>query len=253
MQRRQIGSLSILALALATSAFAGTLTYDVTADWQNNSNPNGAWSYLAGSTLLPYQSGLGAGTCFQSAGGIGGGYAPGVNFGNNPPCLPAMFLTTGASNTSGLWDAGDVVIHAQDPSNGAGQGQSSIVWTAQESGTITFSGAVWYAHGSLQRSDDWSLSLNTTTLANGSVAWNSAVGNSRSNILSFSGTNSVAVSAGDQVKFLLTGSAGSTGALAGLQLTITETTADSPEPATLALSFAGLGLIAGLRRRARRA
>src|ERR1700687_1967695 len=107
-----------LAVACGDLIFAGPTTYDVTTDWMNNLNPNGVWSYDQGSTPLPYQSNLGSGTCFSSASGITGGYAPGVNFGNSPPCLPAFFKTTGNATNTNDWLTGDVIIHAQDPSNG---------------------------------------------------------------------------------------------------------------------------------------
>jgi hypothetical protein len=109
----------VLVLVCAGLLRASGNVYDVTADWANNSNPNGVWSYDQGLSPLPYQSNLGSGNCFSSASGISGGYAPGIARGNSPPCLPAFLKATGnAANLIG--QTGDVIVHAQAPSNGAG-------------------------------------------------------------------------------------------------------------------------------------
>ncbi len=115
-----------------------------------------------------------------------------------------------------------MIIHAQDPSNGAGEGQATPVWTAPASGTFTFTGSVWYAHSTVQRSDDFSLNLGSTILASGTVAFNSTIGNNRSNMAKFSGP--FAVLAGQQVTLLIQRTPGSVGALAGVQLSITQST-----------------------------
>jgi len=209
-----------VALACGRLLSAAINTYDVTADWTNNRNPNGVWSYDQGSIPLPYQSNLASGTCFSSATGITGGYAPGTNVGNSPPCMPVFFKATGNAANTNDWLAGDVVIHAQDPSNGVGEGQATLVWTAPFSGTFTFAGAIWYAHSTVQRSDDFSLNLGTTVLANGTVAYNSAIGNNRSNMAKFSG--SFAVLAGQQVTLVIQRTPGSVGAAVGIQLAITQ-------------------------------
>ncbi len=233
-----------LALVCTAGLYASTVTYDLTTDWSNSSNPNGVWSYDQGSTPLPFQSNLSGGSCFGSAAGVTGGYAPGINFGNSPPCLPAMFQATGNATNTEDYLTGDIVVHSQDPSNGAGQGQATIVWTAPASGTITFTGAIWYAHSTVDRSDDFALSLGADTLASGTVAFDNTyttVGSGRTNPDDFSSTSSIAVNAGDQVDLLIQRTSGSVGALSGVQLSIAETTPDAPEPSTAAL---GLGLIA---------
>jgi hypothetical protein len=209
-----------LALACGDLISASPTTYDVTTDWRNNLNPNGVWSYDQGSTPLPFQSNFGSGTCDAGSVGITGAYAPGINFGNSPPCLPIFFKATGNAANPNDWLAGDVLIHAQDPSNGAGEGQATLVWTAPANGTFTFTGAIWYAHSTVQRSDDFSLNLGSTILASGTVAFNSAIGNNRSNMAKFSGT--FAVLAGQQVTLLIQRTPGSVGALVGVQLSITQ-------------------------------
>lgn len=210
------------ALTLAFGSQLSASTYDVTTDWVNNSNPNGPWSYDQGSTPLPYQSNLGGGTCFSGVSGITGGYASGINFGNSPPCLPAFFKATGNAANPNDWQTGDVLVHAQDPSNGAGEGQATLVWTAPASGTFTFTGVIWYAQSTVQRSDDFSLNLGSTVLASGTVAYNSASGSNRSNMAKFSG--SFGALAGQRVTLVIQRTPGSVGALAGLQLSIAQPT-----------------------------
>lgn len=240
-----------LALACGGLLSAGTVAYDLTTGWQNNSNPNGVWSYDQGSTPLPYQSNLGSGSCFGGSSGITGGYAPGINFGNSPPCLPTIFRATGDAANTQDWLAGDVVVHAQDPSNGAGEGQATIVWTAPVSGTITITGTVWYAASSVQRSDDFTVSLGSDVLNSGTVAYDATyntVGSGRTNPDDFSDSTPIFVNAGDQVDTIIQRTSGSVGAPAGVQLTITET-ADTPEPSTALLAFIGIAAAGLLRKR----
>jgi hypothetical protein len=210
---------NILMCLLCAAEVGGAATYNVTTDWSNSSNPNGVWSYNQGSTPLPFQSSLGAGTCFNTAPGITGGWAPGINF--FQPCISAFFKATGAGYTANDYQAGDVVVHSQDTTNGVGEGQASLVWTAPAAGTISFSGAVWYAHSIVARSNDFKLSLNSVTLASGTVT----LANNRSNMMTFSNAR-IPVQAGNQVILTIQRSSGQTyGSLAGLQLSIVEATA----------------------------
>jgi hypothetical protein len=202
---------------------------DTHKSWANNSNPNGVWSYDQGLSPLPYQSNLGSGNCFSSASGISGGYAPGVTMGNSPPCLPAFFKATGNAANPNDWQMGDVIVHAQDPSNGAGEGQATLVWTSPVSATFTFTGAVWYAHSVVQRSDDFVLSMGSTVLASGIVAFNSVIGNNRSNPATFSSAAPIAIRAGQQITLVVQHSSNSVGALAGLRLSITLNTLYFPQ------------------------
>jgi hypothetical protein len=255
-QLKRLTTRLALALGFTAGLYASTVTYDLTSDWSNSANPNGVWSYDQGSTPLPFQSNLGIGSCFGGAAGVTGGYAPGIDFGNAPPCLPAMFQATGNAANTEDYLTGDIVVHAQDPSNGAGQGQATIVWTAPATGTITFTGAVWYAHSTVVRSEDFILSHGADTLAGGTVAFDptyTTVGSGRTNPGDFSSSNSIAVNAGDQVDLVIQRTPGSEGGLTGVQLAITETTSDVPEPSTAALSLGLFVAAAGWRTmRARR-
>jgi len=237
--------------ALAGMADAATLTYNLTNDWQNNSNPNGAWTYAQGSSPLPYQPNLGSSGCFGGQQGITGGYASGTQFGGD--CIPAFIKATGNSSYANSFLAGDVLIHSQDSSDGAGQGQATLIWTAPVAGTISFSGAIWYAQFGVQRSNDFSIILGSTTLETGTVAYNSSVGSTRSNMLDFSSPGQLNVTAGETLDFVLRESAGqSFGSYDGLQLGITETTASSssaPEPSAVCLLAVGIVLVGSIRMR----
>jgi len=210
---------------------ASTINYNLTLDWLNNSNPNGVWSYDQGSTPLPFQGSLGTGSCFSGAPGVTAGYAPGIDVGG---CLPAMFKATGNASNVLDYQTGDIVVHSQDNTNGPGEGQATIVWTAPVSGTFTFTGAVWYAHSGVTRSNDFALDLGATTLASGTVT----NGINRSTPDAFASSGSIVVLAGQQVDLIIQRSAGQTlGSFAGVQLDITETSLPEPSTALLSLTF----------------
>src|SRR5580704_12506912 len=94
---------NIMMCLVCAAGTCGAATYNVTADWSNSANPNGPWSYNQGSTPLPFQSNLGAGTCFNTAPGVTAGWAPGINF--SQPCIPAFFKATGTGYTMNDYQA----------------------------------------------------------------------------------------------------------------------------------------------------
>jgi hypothetical protein len=268
--RRAITSVA-LAISSCGLLAAGTIDYNVTSGWSNSANPNGVWSYdyLFNSALhnLPYQSGLGAGTCFNTAQGISGGYANGVTNGGSPGCSPAMFLTTGAYSPSGIqnWAAGDVMIQTYDPTNGGSSGPANILWTAPVSGTVTISGSLWYALNglSVNRTDAFSLTLASSLadagiLNSGVVGYNTTTGSSFASPLTYSDSTPLQVNAGDtidlSVVFCQSSIAGcptatSIAALVGVTLDIQETSSATPEPSTGLLALAGIAATALLGKR----
>ena len=211
----------VLSLFAWAAGLGGAATYDVTADWSNSSNPNGVWSYLQGSTPLPFQSNFGMGTCANTASGIGGGWAPGID--SSGYCVPVFFKATGNAANTNDWLAGDVLIHsAGGPNTNSALGQAQLDWIAPAAGTISFNGAIWYAHSVVARSNDFFFTVGGTRYANGTVS--SSNGSNRSNMTTFSNAGPIAVSAGTQVILLIQPSVGQTlGSLAGVKLTITET------------------------------
>jgi hypothetical protein len=218
--------------------------YNLVGDWSNTNNPNGTWRYLQGTNLLSFQAAFTG--CFNGVPGLGGGWAPGNVSGN---CVPAFFKATGNATNPSDWLTGDVVVHSVDPGSGnPANGQAIVSWTAPVAGTISYSGSIWYAHSGVQRSNDFLLTDGSTTLASGTVAFNSIVGNSRSNPDLFSG-GALAVNAGDVIALMVSRSAGQTfGSLDGITLTITETSF-VPEPATALLFLAAAACVPLFRRR----
>jgi uncharacterized protein (TIGR03437 family) len=215
-------------LAASGVSAAATATYNVTTDWKNNANPNGVWQYSAGSQLLPWQGALGTGSCYGSLPStITGGYAQGINFGG--ACDPAVFKTTGnCPNTTDCLN-GDVIIDSQDDGNGAGQGQATLTWTAPAAGTVTFNGAIWYAQSPVQRANSFTLSLGGTTLASGTIAYNSPVGQNRLTPYVLARSTPLNVNAGDRLTLIVFRAPGqAAGSFAGVQLAITETSLSAP-------------------------
>jgi hypothetical protein len=181
---------------------------------------------------------------------------PSANKGN---CLPAFVQVTG--NDEGYYEAGDILVHSWDPTNGGDNGEAYLYWTAPETGVITFSGSIWYAHnvdsthGS--RSNEFALGLGDTVLATGTVDPT----HMRDNQILFSSdglslTGSFAVTAGDKLYLTVTKSEGQLyGSMDGITLSITETGVgpqiiQNPEPGTVLMFFgAGAVLFAYRKRR----
>jgi hypothetical protein len=233
-----------IALLACGSLSAGSITYNVTTQWSNSSNPNGTWSYDQGVTPLPFQASLGTGTCYNFLSGIGGGYAPGGNTGN---CLPAAFQATGTSGFgSNAYVTGDVIVASQDPTNGPGEGQASIIWTAPTTGAFTYTGAIWWAgNPSNPRSNDFVLDEAATTLSSGTVTSTQ----NRSNMVNFSSNTPTFITAGETIELIVSKSAGqSFGSFSGVQLSITEL----PEPSTGLMLVPGLLAAFMLRKKLRR-
>lgn len=251
-----LASLAI-GLPLATVPLtASVITYDLTVDEDANAgnlNPDGVWTFLSGASVLSHTSIPASGSCFSGYAGLSSVYALNNVAGN---CIPAFAVATGTGPGSGAdFQTGDVIVHSQDNTNGSGNGQAFVTWTAPADGTITIDGLIWYAHAGVSRSNDFILTLGASTLSSGTVAFNSATGFNRANALSFNGGGSFGVSAGDLVSLEILRSSGETGgSIAGIDLKVTETTALSavPEPSQIGIILLGGFAIAGtLLRRSR--
>jgi hypothetical protein len=110
---------------------------------------------------------------------------------------------------------------------------------------------IWYAQSAQTRSNDYILTLDGNTLASGTVAYNSTNGFDRAHPLAFSGGGTLTVNAGDEVALEILKSQGQIyGSIAGIDLTVTETTA-TPEPGTILLLGSALGALTRVRNRLR--
>jgi hypothetical protein len=172
------------------------ITDAMTAD--DSGNPNGAWSFLEGSNLLPRVSAwqkLAGGWATDQA-----GWADSED-GNNR--LPFWFLSNGSETFEHDYLAGDVVVHSTDSANGAGNGPAELDWTATAAGTVSVSGAVWMGR-EIGRSNQWTLLVDDSTLINGDIASGDAY--SRNSPFYFStgggggGSGNIVVEAGDRVR-----------------------------------------------------
>jgi hypothetical protein len=192
--------IATFSLQLSTQIQAAVV-YDLAGSWNPPSNPNGGWSFLQGTTLLPYQTSIAA-----LAGA--GGYAPSPNYGSFLPC---------AWKGDGL-----VAEHSVDAANGyPAYGEMITTWTATNSGFVDISGFMFYAHPQVSRANDFRIELGGTLLATGTVSYTHYY--DQAHEFTFS-TSHLAVKAGDVFSVTLSRSNGETlGTVTAMNWTITET------------------------------
>jgi hypothetical protein len=163
---------SVLALAaslsLSHAALAGGVVgpqiFDLRTDWSNATNPNGAWSYLEGNNPLPFVA------SWQGTIGGWGTAQPGwARSEDGTNRLPFWYRSNGTETFSPDLQAGDIVLHTTDQSNGVGNGEGRVRWTAPARGTVTITGSTWAAR-EIGRSNTWTLLAGSTMLRTGVVA-----------------------------------------------------------------------------------
>ncbi len=138
--------------------------YDLKAQWSDASNPNAVWSYNEGLNPLPHVD------AWQRNGGGWGVNQPGwarSEDGSNR--LPFWYKSNGSENFGPDIQAGDIVIHSWDTTNGVGNGQGNVTWTSPTAGSITISGSVWSARN-IGRTNHWSLTRNGNLLSGADIS-----------------------------------------------------------------------------------
>jgi hypothetical protein len=181
--------------------------YDLKRDWNDTVNPNGVWTYRAGTTLLHGQLGSPHTASDQPV------WMGPDNY------LPTWFKYIGSP--VGDLQTGDVCVHS---ANYDEQGIANIVWTAPSAGRINVSGAAWIAIDQ-GRSSVWSLWLNGNLLTSGEVAsgdpydrnspFQFSTGSGGAGVL-----QGIAVAAGDQLMLQIRKETGPYGTFVGVNWTI---------------------------------
>ena len=239
---------TVLYLVFGALASQAAIIYDLKSSFSNTANPNGAFSYVQGTTLLPQHPQPAGGINSLDAAAANGYFGVGNNFSTAPLVLQVSQnggSTSGYSNNDFL--TGDIIGHSTNSGAGA---PLFIDWTAPTAGTITYTGSVWYAHSPVARSNDYFLMLGSgPVLATGTVSYNNNF--IRSNPSNFASSVPLTVTAGQVLALELMPTAGQNiGSLAGVNLTVTlnPVTSQTPEPATTLLLVGGLSGIAWLRK-----
>lgn len=233
MKNSSVLGLVGLCAALVSPVGTAAAVYDVAADWSTTDNPNGPWSYLQGTALLPNQPtaccGLPVAPSFA------------------PSHVSGTFLPVFGQATPGA----DIYVHSYDPFNGgAAQGEAVLAWTAPMSGLADVSGYFYYSHFPHQRSNDVTILLGGSVL--GSAVLSYLEHQDEANQWNFS-FNDLVVNTGDMLTMVFQRSAGqSSGSSDAGNLIITFTAAAVPAPPTSALIFAGMAalIVSLVRRRA---
>jgi hypothetical protein len=227
-----------VAVASVLSGVASGAIYDLADDFSEVANPNGTWSFTRGADLLNKFTSSNPNAINAVAANGFWGVGAASNYESS------ILKTTGngvdaAGYTNNDFLLGDILVHGTNP----GGAPILITWTAPEAGDLSVSGSTWYAHSIVTRSQDFSLSLNNSVLASGTLT----NATNRPNALAFSSGGVLSVVAGDRIVFRVTPTAGQTFAsIAGLDLAVDFT----PIPAPASLALVGLGSLVATRRRA---
>lgn len=209
-----------------------TTIYNANADWSDDQNPNGVWTYTgdSGAVLTTNQADWDPARTFFS----GQQWAWADSTLPNPGHVPMWFKQSGAS----ALDVPGVGMHGSEGSTVAWVG---IVWRSPINGHIDVDGGVWHAFKAVDgfgsdhriRNSDWRLRHNSTVLASGNVSGTDAFSSSSPFTFALgAGGNSlsnIAVAAGDEVvlEFI---SPTSFATFIGIELTITATGDEPPPP-----------------------
>jgi hypothetical protein len=240
-------------LAGATAAQAAS--YNLAADYSDSANPNGAWSYIYDGNALAHQtSPVANGNHLIPAVPAGGFFGAGNDLNQNTPFIfKAGVNGSSAGLTNSDFTAGDIVIHSPND----GTKNLTIVWKAPTAGTVSdLMSSAWYAHSTVARSNDVTLSLvGAVTTQLGAWTISSTEHQNRGNAATYTG-GPFTVNAGDLITLSFLKTAGlpvgsDFGSLAGVAMSLNFAPVATPIPAALPLLMTGLAGLgwAGHRRR----
>jgi hypothetical protein len=156
---RRLSWVAILAAAGAGSADV----YDLTDNWSDSDNPNGAWAYREASNALPHVDAWERGWDFWDDAQPGWAES---ETGNNR--IPFWFRAVGVENFDHDWQVGDVIVHSTDDASGVGNGPANVAWTSPAAGSANLSGAVWMGRD-IGRANNWTVYHNQTVLTSGHI------------------------------------------------------------------------------------
>jgi hypothetical protein len=236
---KSLATFSLL-LALVNGAQAVTV-YSLANDFSDAANPNGVWSFTHG--VVPLSHFMPIGSNPLNPGLANGFWSNGPNVDENSPFIGKATQSGGTLSgySNGDFLSGQVVAHS--PNSGA---SFFVNWTAPAAGSISFSASAWYGHSAIDRVNELFVSLQGVPLS-GPTIINNTLNESNRQLLSGTG---LVVAAGDVLSFELRKQVGQTfGSIAGLDETVNFVATPIPEPATVGLMLAGLGIVAGVARR----
>jgi hypothetical protein len=219
---------------------AQAVTYSLVNDWSDTSNPNGAWAYYGGTSLLPAQADLAplfGGLPFTQP-----GFAPSTDLSATPGFLPLIFKAAGT--VSGLsYNVGDVVLHTSGgPDSNPAYGLGNIIFTSPIAGIADISGTI-HPVRAIGRPTSWQAFV---PVALGPFAAGSFDGTTAQLAPESFDFPNVSLSVGEEFEFF-------TGALALgdlLDVSLTVNFAETvPEPGSLVVFATGLLGLAMMRKR----
>jgi len=202
MQRISISSVAKIRM-IAVAALSGVCatatmgqTWNITTDWSDVANPNGAWSLRFGDGRLLSRTDFSAGWS-----------TPQRMWGTIPGC---WFKSNGTEMVTHDWIACDIVTHTSnsgDPALGM-----VIRWTSPFDGTVDVTGNTWWGGVPDQffRANDWSVQLNGAVLTGQAGTIGSGSGRGRANPICFSegsggplGLTGLRVHVGDELDLII--------------------------------------------------
>lgn len=233
---------TIACTALVALSTAQAAAYNLTSDWSDTTNPNGAWAYQrAGASFASTVSNWsGFGTAWADSATPGVGFAP----------MLLKYDGVGSEPIDAI--VNDIVGHTQTNDSNAGAGNLSVRFTNPSAGTASVSGKVWDAHTSQDRDQAWEVWVDGVLSASGIVLGDGTEGRSNPDLFSLSG---LSLAAGSVIELRLARFGSDNGGLVGMDMSVNVDTPPGgtvPVPATWALALASLAGI-GVVRRPRRA